>query len=62
MVKGEAEELWGEVKTILRMLQPPRSNISMEEHKAVSELRSNNTRIILTADTGVSLMVMNKEE
>ena len=34
----------------------------MEEQKAVSELRSDNTRVILTADKGVSLVVMNKEE
>ena len=33
----------------------------MEKHKAVSELRKDNTRIILTADKGVSLVVMNKE-
>ena len=40
----------------------PRSNISVEEQKALSELRSYNTRVILTADKGVSLVVMNKEE
>ena len=34
----------------------------MEELKTVSELRSDNTRVILTADKGVSLVVMNKEE
>ena len=43
-------------------MQPPRSNISLEEHKAVAELRRDNTRIILTTDKGVSLVVMNKEE
>ena len=58
----EAEELWGEVKAILRMIQPPRSNISIEEHKAVTELRRDNTGIILKEDKGVSLVVMNKEE
>ena len=62
MVKGEAEEVRGEVKAILRKLQHPRSNISLEEQNAVSELRSDNTRIILTADKGVSLVVMNKDE
>ena len=41
--------------------QPPRSNITVEEHKAVAELRKDNTRMILTADKGVSLVVMNKE-
>ena len=62
MVKGEVEELRGEIKAILRKIQPPKSNISLEEQKAMSELRSDNTRVILTADKGVSLVVMNKEE
>ena len=62
MVKGEAEELRGEVKAILRKSQPPRSNISMEEQNAIFELRSDNTRVILTADKGVSLVVTNKDD
>ena len=40
----------------------PKSNISLEEQKAMDELRNDNTRVILTADKGVSLVVMNKEE
>ena len=62
MVKGEAEELRGEVKAILRKIQPPKSNISLEEQKAMDELRNDNTRVILAVDKGVSLVVMNKEE
>ena len=62
MVKGEAEELRGEVKAILRKIQPPKSNIPLEQHQAISELRSDKNRVILTADKGVSLVVMNKEE
>ena len=62
MVKGEAEELRGEVKAILRKIQPPKSNISLEEQKAIDELRKDDTKVILTVDKGVSLVVMNKEE
>ena len=62
LVKGEVEDLQGEVKAILKKMQPPKSNICLEELKAVPELRRDNTRIILTADKGVSLVVMNKEE
>ena len=62
MVKGEVEELRGEVKAILRKIQPPKSNISLEELKAMDELRKDDTRVILTVDKGVSLVVMNKEE
>ena len=62
VVKGEAEELRGEVKTILRKMKPPKSNISLDEQKVMEELRKDNTRVILTADKGVSLVVMKKEE
>ena len=40
----------------------PRQNITKEEQKAITELKKDNTRIILTADTGVSLVVLNKED
>ena len=40
----------------------PRSNITTEEHTAVAEVRKDNNRMILTADKGVSLVVMNKED
>ena len=40
----------------------PRQNITKEEHKAITELKKDNTRIILTADKGVSLMVIDKED
>ena len=62
MVKSEAEELRGEVKAILRKIKPSKSNISLDEQKAMEELRKDNTRVILTADKGVSLVVMKKEE
>ena len=62
MVKGEAEELRGDIKVILRKIQPPKSNISLEEQKVMDEPRKDDTRVILTADKGVSLVVMNKEE
>ena len=42
--------------------EPPQSNISLEEQKAIEELRKDNNRVILTADKGVSLVVMKKEE
>ena len=34
----------------------------MEEQKALKELRKDNNRVILTADKGVCLVVMDKEE
>ena len=60
--QGEAEELRGEVKTILKKIQPPKSNITREEQKALAELRKDKNRIILTADKGVSMVVMDRED
>ena len=50
------------MKTILKKAQPPRQNITKEEQKAIGELKRDNTRIILTADKGVALVVMDKED
>ena len=41
---------------------PPKPNITREEQKAMEKLRKDNTRIVLTMDKGVALVVMNKED
>ena len=56
------EELRGEIKTILKKIRTPTNNITKEEKKALAELRRDSNKIILTADKGVSLVVMNKED
>ena len=60
--QGEVEELRGESKTVLKNTQPPKSNTSKEEAKALKDLKNDNTRMILTADKGVSMVLMDKEE
>ena len=60
--QGKAEELRGEIKTVLKKIQPPRHNISREERKAIEELWMDKSRIILTADKGVSMVVMDRDE
>ena len=60
--RGEAEELRGEVKAILKRAHPPKPNISREEQKAMEELRKDTTRTVLTADKGVALVVMDQKE
>ena len=59
--EGEADELRVEIKHILKKAQTPRSNISKEEFKAIRELKEDDSRIILTTDKGVALVVLNKE-
>ena len=60
--QGKAEELREEVKTILKKIQPPKSNITREEQKALAELRKDENRIILTVDKGLSMVVMDRED
>ena len=62
LTPGEADELRLEVKAILKKTQPPRHNLTKEEQKAIGELKRDKTRVILTADKGVSLVVMDKEQ
>ena len=58
----KAEELRGEVKAIIKKTQPPKYNLTREEHKALKELKKDKNRMILTADKGVSIVVIDKEE
>ena len=60
--QGKAEELRVEVKQIFKKTQPPKPNITKEEAKAIQELKRDKERVILTADKGVSMVVMDKEE
>ena len=46
----------------MKRIHPPRSNITREERKAIDELRRDNTRIILAADKGVSMVVMDRDD
>ena len=60
--QGEVDELRGRVKTILKKARTPRQNITKEEGKAIGELKRDNNRLILTADKGVALVIMDKED
>ena len=53
--QGKVEELWGEIKSILKNSQPPKPNVT-------KELKKDKEKIILTADKGVSMVIMDKEE
>ena len=57
---GKAGELRGEVKAILKKEVKNKPNITKEEHQAIKELRRDKTRMVLTADKGVSMVVMDR--
>ena len=63
--QGPTEELRVEVKKVLKKAQNANkspSNITKEELKALQELKKDQDRIILTADKGVALVVMNRTD
>ena len=63
--QGPAQELRLEVKKVLRKAQngtKSPSNITKEEFKALQELKRDKDRLILTADKGVALVVMNRAD
>ena len=56
------QELRAEVYILLRRAKPPRRNMSREEKKALKELREDQDRMVLTADKGVALVVMDRKD
>ena len=59
---GKVEELRGETKQIFKNIQPPKPNIMKEEAKAIQDLKRDKEMVVLTADKGVSMVVMDKED
>ena len=62
LIQGKAEELRGEIKQLLMMKHNIKPNIHKEEYQALKQLKKDNTRMVLTADKGVSMVVMDREE
>ena len=61
LTQGEADEMRAEIKAAIKRGHPPRPNITREEHRALRELKKDDTRVILTADKVVCLVVLDKE-
>ena len=59
---GKAEELRWEIKSIFKKTPNTKPNISKEEYQALKQMKKDNTKKIHTADKGVSMVVMDKEE
>ena len=59
---NEAEELRSDIYRALRHSHPPRSNLRKEEMKALKQLKTDKEHIVLTADRGVALVVMDRQE
>ena len=60
--EGKAEEFRVQVKSAIQKLKPPRSNLTRGERRAITELKKDKSRMVLTADKGVALVVLNTED
>ena len=58
---GEGRRVVGRDKSSTEDLSP-KINITKEDRKAIEELRRDKTRMILTADEGVSMVVMDRDD
>ena len=60
--EGKAEEFRIQVKAAIQKIKKPRPNLTRGERKALFELKKDQSRMILTADKGVALVVLNTED
>ena len=60
--EGKVEEFRVQVKLAIQKIKPPRSNLTRGERRAIAELKKDKSRMILTADKGVALVVLNTED
>ena len=56
------EELRPDINRVLRGCNPPRSNISKAEAWAIRELKGDKDRLVITADKGVAMVVMDRQD
>ena len=53
--------MWSNINSLLRRAQAPNPNLNKEEVKALTELKRDKDRINLTADKGVAIVVLDRE-
>ena len=58
----EALELRADINVLLRKAKVPKPNITRQESIALSQLRRDKDRVILTSDKGVTMAVMDRED
>ena len=58
----EAEELKADINRVFRSSHTPKPNLTQEELKALTELRKDSNRIVLAADKGVAIVVMDRKD
>ena len=60
--EDNAMELGADINSLPRRAKTPKSNLTKQEKIGLSLLRKDKQRVILTADKGVAMVIMDKEE
>ena len=55
-------ELRADINSLLRRAQVPKSNLTKQESIGLSQLKKDKDRVVLTANKGVTRVVMDKED
>ena len=58
----DAEELRADINRVLRSSHPPKPNLTKNQMSALRELKKDRDRIVLTADKGVAMVVMDRQD
>ena len=58
----DAEELRANINRVLRSSHPPKPNLTKAQMSALRELKKDRDRIVLTADKGVAMIVMDRQD
>ena len=55
-------ELRADINSLLRRAKVPKDNLTKQERIGLSQLKKDKDRVILTADKGVAMVVMDRED
>ena len=58
----DAEELRADINWVLRSSHPPKSNLTKAQNSALRELKRDRDHIVLTADKGVAMVIMDRKD
>ena len=58
----DAEELRADINRVLRSSHPPQTQLNQGKNAALRELKGDRDHIVLTADKGVAMVVMDKQD
>ena len=58
----EVKELRSNINRVLRASHPPKPNLNKAEARALRDLKRDRDRLVLTADKGVTMVVMDRQD